>query len=181
MNLKRMEEQLLMHEGLRVVPYKDTEGYWTVGIGYNLSARGLEALERIIGRAVSIHSHPGRPYYGLRLTECETRMLLRADITRIEKSVRLYLPEYHKLGDVRQRVIVDMAFNMGRRLIQFKKAIKYLRHSTLSGRWTPNWSGVARELYNSRWAYQVDDGPGGQFGRADRLVKMMLTGEDYTV
>ena len=165
--MTRIEEQIILHEGLRTMPYQDTEGYWTVGVGYNLSSRGLEQLSDYIKRTPCLRS-PSQtlPFDGLVISEAEAHTILRADLERIEKVVRLALPEYDALGDVRQRVILDMAFNMGRRLLQFRLAISALKRS--------DWSRCARELHRSRWATQVK-------GRADRLATMMLTGVDYVV
>jgi len=68
-------------------------------------------------------------------------------------------------------VLVDLAFNLGLGLLGFKNFLAAVK--------VHDWSKAAKELYRSKWAYQVDDGPGGHFGRADRLAKMILTGEDY--
>lgn len=193
MNHQKMEKQLILHEGLELTPYQDTEGFWTIGTGYNLSSRGVEQLEQAIGRQVWDRgpepedpfdsANPSRPQEidirGIVLTKAEALKMLRVDITRIEKVVKMRLPHYTDLKDVRQRVMVDMAFNMGNRALQFRKALKHLRRE-VRGEWSPNWSGVGREMFNSKWANQVGDGPGGRMDRAERLVQMILTGEDYT-
>lgn len=38
----KLKRSLILHEGLRNLPYVDTLGNITIGIGYNLSARGLD-------------------------------------------------------------------------------------------------------------------------------------------
>lgn len=165
-DMKRMKEQLLLHEGLRLEAYLDTEDYWTVGVGFNLSARGIEELSRIIGREV-----PG-PIEKVRITKDEAMRALEHDILEVQARCRRRLQLFDSLSEVRQRVVVDMAFNMGSRALQFKNAIEAAKRR--------DWSRVARELYKSKWANQVDDGEGGRFGRADRLVHMVLTDQDYT-
>lgn len=165
MNTERLIEQLILHEGLRLTPYQDTLGNWTIGVGYNVTGRGWSFFEKIVGRKVELTAQA-------RVTRDEAIAVLRADIVRVEMAVRTYLPEYDTLSEVRQRVVLDLAFNMGFRALQFKRAI-----STLKIR---DWSGVARELYRSKWAGQVGDGEGGRFDRADRLAQMMLTGKDYS-
>lgn len=169
MPLTRTEQQLVLHEGLRTKPYQDTEGFWTIGVGYNVDGRGWKFLEQTIGRKVGHLFDPNNPTD--LITRDEAILVLRADIARIEKSIRTYLPEYDSLNDVRKRVVIDMAFNMQFKALGFKKAIDALRRK--------DWSRVARELYNSKWARQVGDGEGGRFDRADRLARMMLTGLDY--
>lgn len=169
MNYARMEEQLILHEGLKLTPYLDSEGFWTVGVGYNVSARGWQAFEQVVGRPVSHLFDPEAPQP--LLTRDEALRVLRADIARVEQAVRTYLPEYDTLDDVRQRVVVDLAFNLAYRALGFKRAIAALKRR--------DWSGVARELWDSRWSRQVGDGPGKKRDRADRLTQMVLTGHDY--
>lgn len=166
-NRERMEAQLILHEGLRTKSYLDTEGYWTVGVGYNISGRGVDFLERITGRKFR-----GIPYEQITLTRDEALAVLRADIDRVEKAVRTYFPEYDELNEVRQRVCVDMAFNLGFKALSFKKTIAWMK--------VKHWSNAAREMWKSKWSGQVGDGPGGKRDRADRLTEMMLTGLDYT-
>jgi lysozyme len=160
--VNRIEEQLLLHEGFRAEPYLDTEGNWTVGVGYNITGRGLEALESTIKRRL-----PRDLQFSL--TRDEALAMLRVDVNRVERAVRMYFPEYADLNEVRQRVCVDMAFNMGYTALGFKKVIAALKRR--------DWS--AREMFKSKWAGQVGDGEGGRWDRADRLSKMILTGQDY--
>lgn len=173
MNYDRMAEQLLLHEGLRLKPYLDTEGYWTVGVGYNLSARGVEDIERVTGKKVKLRPTAEEPFRGLVLTRDQSLALLKEDIVRYENAVKVHFPEYFNLSEVRQRVILDMAFNMGFRALQFKNTAAAIK--------AQQWSRAAMHLYRSKWAHQVDDGEGGRFGRADRLVQMLLTNQDYTI
>lgn len=179
-----MGEQLILHEGIRLEPYLDTEGIWTVGIGYNLDARGIATLEQILGRKLSVKQGAvpvkidGRiemvdcPYVGLKLTREEALKVLRVDIRRYEKATIVAFPFYLELDEIRQRVVLDMAFNMGFGALSFKNTRRFIE--------ARNWSRAVQNLYQSKWARQVDDGEGGRFGRADRLGRMLLTGEDYT-
>lgn len=165
MNYARMEEQLILHEGLRLRSYLDTEGYWTIGVGYNLSSRGVEDLERVCRRKFS------GPLEHLTITEAEARKVLRADIERFERAIITHFPFYLELDEVRQRASLDMAFNLGFRALSFKQARAAIERR--------DWSRTYRELFKSKWCRQVDDGPGGHFGRADRLGQMFLTGKDW--
>ena len=72
---------------------------------------------------------------------------------------------FDELSEVRQRVLVDMAFNLGRkRLLKFR-----LTRAAIERR---DWARAADEMVDSHWFMQV--GP-----RAARLVAMMRTGDDY--
>lgn len=169
MNYNLMAKQLILHEGLRLSPYVDTEGFLTCLVGYNVDARGWDFVEECLKRKVVA---PGGLTEKILFTRSEAIKVLEADIRRVEKVVRSLLPEYESLNEPRQRVIIDMAFNLGRRALRFEKALAALRER--------QWSKVAREMYHSRWAKQVGDGKapseGGKFGREDRLAKMVLTG-----
>lgn len=164
-----MEQQLVLHEGLRTRAYRDTEGNWTIGIGYNLTGRGYQFIETVLGRKV-------RPIDGVTdekvtITADEARRVLRADIDWFEKMVPVHFPFYLKLDEVRQRVVLDMAFNMGFAALGFKKL-----RAAVEAR---DWSRGVREMWSSKWARQVGDGPGGKQDRCDRLANMLLTGCDY--
>lgn len=162
-NRKRMAEQLILHEGMRLKPYLCSEGYLTVLVGFNVDARGWGELSRILGREVNAET---------KFTKADAMEQLMQDISRFERAVTVHLPEFLKLDEVRQRVVLDMAFNLGFRALSFKDTIAAIK--------IRNWSKAVRCMYRSKWANQVDDGEGGKFGRADRLAQMMLTGVDYT-
>lgn len=180
MNTVRMLAQLELHEDFRATPYKDTDDppNWTFGIGYNYTARGPEFFERIVGRKLG-------PLFTLVVTRAEAEKVALADIARIERAVITHFPEYLKLDEVRQRVVVDIAFNIGYTALDFQRCILAIK--------TKNWSQAAIELYRSRWYRQV----GGRVAlegadaalidmqvartqdRADRLASMLLTGRDW--
>lgn len=166
MNFDRMETQIVLHEGEELKAYLDTEDNWTMFVGYNLDARGVDFLEEICGRKFT------GPYAQLTGTHEESRLVLRADIKRLHHVIPVHFPEYAELNEVRQRVVLDMAFNMGFRALGFKNTIAAVKRR--------DWSTAARELYKSKWARQVGDGPGGKYDRCERLSNMLLTGADYT-
>lgn len=158
-DLAKMEQQLLLHEGLRLTPYRCTANKLTIGVGYNLDDRGLAELEAAIGR----------PFDGT-LTREEALQVLRADIARYEAAVRKHWPHYDALDPVRKRVALDMSFNMGFGALKFRGTIA----AVIAG----DWKKAKRHMMDSLWADQVGDGPGGQMDRAERLSLMMETGVD---
>ena len=136
--MKSIEEQLVLHEGLRLKPYRDTVGKLTIGVGRNLDDVGI--------------------------TRAEAFFLLANDIEAVTGQLEKY-GWYKLLDPVRQKVIVDMAFNLGMAgLLKFQKMI------TAIG--CMDYGGAADEMLDSRWARQVGK-------RAQRLAEMMRTGEDY--
>lgn len=81
-----LRQQLMRHEGLRLMPYVDTVGKVTIGVGRNLTDRGI--------------------------TDAEARYLLDNDITATINSL-VVLPWFPDLDPVRQRAFVDLCFNVG--------------------------------------------------------------------
>lgn len=158
-DLEKMERQLLLHEGLRLWPYRCTANKLTVGVGYNIDDRGLEELARLIGRPVTFP-----------LTEEECRRQLRGDIQSYGAAVIKHFPGYRDLDPVRRRVAIDMAFNMGYRALKFR--------GTIAAVIRRDWPMVKRHMMDSLWADQVGDGIGGKMDRAERLAIMMETGRD---
>jgi lysozyme len=133
-----MIRQLRLHEGERLKPYRCTAGKLTIGIGRNLEDRGISRDESayLLGNDIDDH----------------WRELLKA------------LPWVEQLDEVRQRVLLDMAFNLGvAGLLAFKKTLGTIREG--------NYEKAASMMLDSKWAKQV-----GQ--RADRLSRMMFTGKD---
>lgn len=137
-------------EGCRLHPYRDTRGFWTIGVGHNLSddpamlAR-LPQLERTgIGQT-------------------EVGELLAADVARAMADLDRRLPWWRRLDDVRQDVMVNLAFNLGAaELARWTHTLADVR----AGRFTL----AAVDLqHDEPWASQVHD-------RALRLARQLETG-----
>lgn len=167
MDYERMEQQLVLHEGLRTKAYQDTEGFWTIGVGYNLSARGTGPLKQLLNRGFPTHVSQTT------ITDLEALRVLLFDIARVESELLTAWPYYAQLDGIRQRVALDMAFNLG---IHGAANFVRTRHAVERG----DYEEAVNDLYMSKWAHQVGDGEGGAFDRCDRLATMLRTGEDYT-
>ena len=162
-----LEDQLILHEGLRLEVYKCPAGYWTVGVGRNLETKSLSRGEQqyILGcdeltpqQVINILKQRG-------ITKEEALVLLAHDIQDCEQDLKQF-DWFDRLDPVRRKVVLDMRFNLGPQgFRQFKRMIEHLA----AGRY----SLAAGEMVNSRWYLQVGT-------RARRLVEMMRTGEDYT-
>lgn len=166
-NVRRAEEQLVLHEGLRLAAYLDTVDKWTIGVGFNITDRGVPTLEKLIGRSLSPRMQD------LRISRPEAMQALHADIIRLDAGIPYYFPEYVTFDEVRRRVVLDLVFNMGFKTLGFKNTIGFMKKR--------DWSNASINLWKSRWADQVGDGPGKHWDRADRLTKMLLSGVDYVV
>ena len=136
--MKSIEEQLVLHEGLKLNPYRCPAGKLTIGVGRNLEDKGISMAEALF--------------------------LLRNDVEEVRTQLERY-PWYTQLDPVRQKVLIDMAFNLGiGGLMQFRKMLAALEAG--------DYGKTADEMLDSKWARQVGK-------RAQRLAEMMRTGEDY--
>ena len=132
-----MIRQLRLHEGERLFPYKCTAGRLTIGVGRNLDDRGITAEE--------------------------SAYLLANDIDEYWERLETEIPWVTQLDPVRQRVLLDMAFNLGiGGLMGFKKTLAAVRGG--------EYERAAAMMLQSRWARQVGT-------RAKRLSRMMFTGD----
>jgi lysozyme len=137
MNHRILVEQLIQHESLALKPYKDSVGKLTIGVGRNLDDNGI--------------------------TEVEALFLLDHDIRKAESDVIALVNNYDSLDDLRQRVLIDMAFNLGRtRFSKFRRMLAAVE----AGDFTK----AADEMTDSRWFHQVGL-------RASKLTRWMRTGE----
>ena len=101
MNRKKLIEELIYDEGYFQFPYLDTVEKTTIGVGRNLTDRGL--------------------------SDDEIMMLLNNDIDIVEKELAANFSWYPTLPEPQQRALCNMAFNMGlSRLKSFKKMLASL-------------------------------------------------------
>ena len=162
-----LEDQLILHEGLRLRTYRCPAGYWTIGVGRNLEAKGLTDFEQmhIFGRDGMSKQEVIERLKEQGVTREQAMWLLANDISECIKDLKTFT-WFDQLDDVRAKVVIDMRFNLGAAgFRQFKRMIEHLA----AGRY----SLAAGEMANSKWYHQVGT-------RARRLVEMMRTGKDYT-
>ena len=156
-NMTELLDQLVLHEGLELLPYKDSLGIDTIGIGRNLEHRGLSEEELAhIGKDISDICEWG-------ITKEQAYYLAENDIKIVEEEVCKAHPCVVELDEIRQRVIIDMAFNIGvPRLNKFVKMWKAIDEQ--------DFAEAKVQMLDSRWANQVGN-------RAVRLSNAMDTGE----
>jgi lysozyme len=136
MNYERLKDELIRDEGIRLKPYRDTVGKLTVGCGRNLDDDGISSEEALY--------------------------LLENDIREVEEQLDEALPWWRKLSEPRQRVLLNMGFNLGvKGLLGFHHALTL----TEEGRYDE----AALAMLSSAWAVQVG-------ARAHRLAQMMREG-----
>lgn len=102
MNIERIKETLIKHEGLRLDMYKDSLGIYTIGVGHNIEERGITA------RVAAV--------------------MLEEDIDVAVEDLKRNVSFFDDLPEAAQEALVNLCFNMGiPRLMQFKKTLSFLR------------------------------------------------------
>jgi len=120
--------QLRRHEGLRLEPYKCSEGYLTIGFGRNIETNGI--------------------------SEAEAEFMLSNDLIACENELK---DEgwYNQLDETRRAVVLNMAFNLGKpTLLKFSKFIGRLSDNDYEGASKEMITG-SDGVSESKWASQV--------------------------
>ena len=128
---QKLKTLLVQHEDYKQFPYTDTTGHLTVGIGRNLSDRGISTTEA---------------FY-----------LLDDDIMYFTGKLMHYLNFFTSLSENRQIVLVDMCFNLGvQGFLNFKEMILALEahdyeraaHEMIESKWAQQVGERATKLAN---------------------------------
>jgi GH24 family phage-related lysozyme (muramidase) len=159
MDREKLRKQIVKHEGSKTKVYLDTEGHPTVGVGFNLDRPGAKAKIEALGLSFA-QVKSGKQ----ELTQEQITKLLEDDLDVAIRDAKSLFPNFGDLSDVRQRVLVDMTFNLGKgKLAGFKNMIAAVK--------AKDFARAADEMKSSKWYKQV-----GQRGKT--LEAMMRTGAD---
>ena len=137
--ISSIQQQLHRDEDSQRSAYQDHLGYWTIGVGRLIDGRK-----------------------GGGLSDAEIAYLLNNDIVDRTKALTAALPWFSNLDEVRQGVLINMAFQLGTEsLLAF--------HDTLALVEQKDYAGAAKEMLRSKWAVQTPE-------RAQRLSDQMEDG-----
>lgn len=101
-NRKKLRELLFDSEDYKQFPYTDTTGHLTIGIGRNLTDRGISLDESLY--------------------------MLDNDVAYFTSRLTINLDFFQELSQARQTVLISMCFNLGViGLLNFKRMITALR------------------------------------------------------
>jgi len=95
--MKELENLLILHEGIRLKPYKDTKGFITIGVGRNLEGKGISKEEALY--------------------------LLGNDIRECENDLRIVFPLFDTFSESRKNALISMRFMGPGSFRTFKKMI----------------------------------------------------------
>jgi lysozyme len=153
-----LEAELTRDEGEKFKAYKDTKGKWTIGIGHNLDDCGTYPLNRTVADVLANG-----------VNQAEIDELFAWDIERADKDLDRALPWWRALDPVRQRVMLNMCFNMGigsaklgHGLCSFVNTVEHIHRG--------EYPQAADGMLASAWAKEVGS-------RAQRLADMMRNGQ----
>ncbi len=135
MNLIALKAQLVRHEGDRRLPYRDQQGNLTIGVGRDLDSKPL--------------------------SDAVVRQMLEEDIAEATERCLHLVPSFAGLDELRQRVLVNMSFNLGNRLHGFTQFLAAVDRR--------DFAAAAVEMLDSAWAKEVG-------ARATELAQQMEKG-----
>jgi lysozyme len=99
MDLDKLEAEIIQDEGERYKAYRDSEGIWTDGIGHNLEAHGYSPTQIEQFRTNGV-------------TQAQVDQWFKQDIASAVECCQRIFPTFGQLNDARQRVLVNMAFDL---------------------------------------------------------------------
>lgn len=141
--IKTLTERVIRHEGLRLSKYQDQFGNWTIGVGHKITPADGDT-------------------YDTPITEEQARELLETDLNIAQAGVNDNLPWTSSLSQVRQEVLVELAFWIGIvGLLAFKNMLAYLK----SG----DYDSAAQQLLSSKLHHEVP-------GRTEELEQLLRSG-----
>jgi lysozyme len=119
------------HEGIRLTPYKDSLGLWTVGVGH------------LIGDGKSLPDSWNRQF-----SKEEVMALFDKDYEHHKAAAESNTPQFDSMSGSMKSAFVDLAFNMGPSwMSKWPTLRKQLNAKDAAG--------AADNLANSKWAGQV--------------------------
>ena len=108
MNIDRLVESLKFEEGFRDLPYLDTKGIWTIAYGFT-SVNGVKVTQ-----------------YTPRLSELDIYKNLYKHIFKALNIAMRFVNNFCELSNIRREVLINMAYQMGTRLLNFNKTRMYI-------------------------------------------------------
>jgi len=138
------------NEGRKKKPYRCSQGFLTVGVGYNIDAHPLP---------VEMQSYLDE--HG-EITEAMIDQLLEVSIPIATEDCAALFPDFDTFSDNRKMALIDFLFNVGMKTaMQFDKSIHLINIG--------HWEEAAINMRKSRWAQQVKK-------RAVTVTKMIEEG-----
>jgi len=146
MNIIRLGDRIKQAEGFRMIPYKCPLGVWTVSWG----------VTNWLGKKISPLMRPSHEL-------CEA--MFNHHFVQAAEMASMYVGNYHKLDDIRQEALIEMAYQLGgwkqRKFVNLRSAIQ-----------TEQWEYAWSETIDSLWFDQTPD-------RCKRIADMLKLGQQW--
>lgn len=126
--INNLIKTLKFDEGVRNKAYKDSLGYWTIGVGHFIGTEKPKAMT---------------------ISDTEIDRLLRDDLNHVLQAMNnIFNTTWHKWSEPRQVAVANMIFNLGEtRFKQFRNTIKFIKAG--------DWVNASKNASKSLWAKQV--------------------------
>jgi GH24 family phage-related lysozyme (muramidase) len=125
-----VKQMIIRHEGVKLQPYKDSLGLWTIGVGH------------LIGDGKSLPDEFNRTF-----TKEEVYALFDEDFEKHRKAA-MNIPNFSRLGEKAQAAFIDLTFNMGPGWFKrWPSLVQSMKDFDIAA--------VIENLRTSRWAKQV--------------------------
>lgn len=138
-----VRSQIEGHEGRRATAYPDTMGNMTVGVGFNLERPDARQLISQVGA-----NYDEVLAQRQSLTDQQIDRLFDITLNEAFQSAQQFIPDLGSHPEMVQRVIVDMAFNLGAPTLQTFNRLR----ADIKAR---NYRSAAQDMRMSRWYQQV--------------------------
>lgn len=155
---KKLRDELVRDEGLKLDAYQDTNGFWTIGVGH------------LLGSEKRMTSITLREAYALLAVDVEDAEKMVTEVFGAVGVTKLDCPCDHLMcnpNKVRLRALVNMAFNRGGHMKTSTTITPAIKKALVDDNWAP----VKVAIMASPWAKQIGK-------RAERLADMLVTGKD---
>lgn len=150
----RLLDSTTADEDYKPVPYKDSKGLWTFGIGRCLETNPLTGAEwkRLLDNG----------WINVSIGKLGAQWLTTCQLAAIASVLDRY-NWFSQIGDVRQNAFIEMAFQLG--ITSFARFTQMLTAANVG-----DWQGVHDQALDSDWAKQTP-------ARAKMIATMLLTGQ----
>jgi lysozyme len=149
MDLQKLKQSVKLNEDLKLKVYLCPAKKQSIGYGRNLEDRGI--------------------------TLQEAENMLERDLLDIKLDLEDKIKFFHQLDDIRQNVLIEMAYNMGvPHLLDFKKTLSFMQKR--------DFINASKEMLDSKWhkdfvMYDMQDGKKSNLPlRSEYLSKIMCEG-----
>lgn len=153
-DVARLMDSVTTDEAYKPVPYKDSLGLWTFGIGRCLETNPLTGAEwkQLLDNG----------WINASVGKVGAQWLAACELHAVESLLNRY-SWFSQIGDVRQNAFIEMAYQLG--IAKFARFTQMLAAAN-----TGDWQGVYEQALSSLWAKQTPD-------RAKMIARMLLKGE----